>query len=507
MKGPLKIMLWGEEIGRLAWDSRTRNTYFTYHPEFLKKKLDIAPLTAPISRAKGQLPFWGDKDRKYRSLPPFLSDSLPDDWGNQLFERWRIEHKLANAEITPLEKLSFIGRRGMGALEFVPSIPLASDEERIDIQSLIDLAGRIFREREQVQILPEESLTEQALIVVGTSAGGRQPKAVLAINRTTGEIRSGQIAGLKDYDYCILKFGDPARSSAELEMVYYTMCLQAGIKMMESRLFEVEGHLHFLTRRFDRCDDGKQHAQTLAALYPGIDSYEGLLEVCRKLRLPEGASEEIFRRMVFNVLANNTDDHDRNFSFLMDKTGCWQLAPAYDMTFIFNQGGFQPQEERCLMVRGKRMEISKEDILAFARDNGIRRADIIISQVAKALLSFRELATRYGVKEEWANRVDGFLSSQLTAWGYIKTGVEGSSESYPEQMELVGHVVSHARLEQAYRGNYHLLAAIDGKEHKYIFRMGTPEYESIARKGGVNISNEELRELVTSFLIPKIDRS
>lgn len=505
MKEPLKIILWGEEIGRLVWDSRTHNTYFTYHPDFLKKELDIAPLTAPKAGAKGHMPFWGDKDRKYRSLPPFLSNSLPDDWGNQLFERWRIEHKLSNAQISPLEKLSFIGKRGMGALEFVPCVPLASAEERIDIQSLIDLAGRIFREREHVQILPEESLTEQALIVVGTSAGGRQPKAVLAINRKTGEIRSGQVAGLTDYDYCILKFGDPSRSSAELEMVYYAMCRMAGIQMMESRLFEVEGHQHFLTKRFDRRGDEKLHTQTLAALCPGIESYEGLLEVCRKLRLPEGASEEIFRRMVFNVLANNTDDHDRNFSFLMDKTGCWQLAPAYDMTFIFNQGGFQPQEERCLMVRGKRMEISKEDILSFARDNGIRRAEVIINQVAEALLSFRELAMQYGVKEEWANRVGGFLSAQLTAWGYIGTGASGSSESNPDLTELAGHAVSHARLEQAYRGNYHLLATIDGKAHKYVFRMGTPEYDSIARRGGVNLSKEDLQELVTRFLIPKIN--
>ena len=157
------------------------------------------------------------------------------------------------------------------------------------------------------------------------------------------------------------------------------------------------------------------------------------------------------------------------------------------------------------MVRGKRMEISKEDILSFARDNGIRRAEVIINQVAAALLSFRELAMRYGVKDEWATRVAGFLSSQLTAWGYIGTDASGSSESNPDFMELAGHAVSHARLEQAYRGNYHLLATIDGKAHKYVFRMGTPEYESIARKGGDNLSKEDLRELVTRFLIPKIN--
>ena len=236
MKEPLKIFLWGKEIGRLVWDSRMNNSYFTYNPDFLKEGVEIAPLTASVKGVKGRFPVYGESDRKYQKLPPFLADSLPDDWGNQLFERWRIDNKLSNADITPLEKLSFIGKRGMGALEFVPDVSRTFMKERIDIPSLVELARRIFTERENARILPEESLTMQSLIAVGTSAGGRQPKAILAVNRENGEIRSGQIAGLKGYDYCILKFGDPQRCSAELEMAYYEMCRHAGIDMMESRL-------------------------------------------------------------------------------------------------------------------------------------------------------------------------------------------------------------------------------------------------------------------------------
>lgn len=500
MKEPLKILLWDKEIGRLVWDRRTRNSYFTYNPEFLKDSLDIAPLTASVKDVRSNFPVYGETDRKYQKLPAFLADSLPDDWGNQLFEHWRIENKLSNADITPLEKLSFIGKRGMGALEFIPETSGITARDRIDVKSLIDLAGRIFKERENAHILPEESLTMQSLIAVGTSAGGRQPKAIIAIDRESGEIRSGQISGLEGYDYCILKFGDPERSSAELEMTYYEMSLMAGIRIMDSGLLDVEGHKHFLTRRFDRADGGKLHTQTLAALCPGTDSYEKLLNVCRKMRLPEKSCEEVFRRMVFNILANNTDDHDKNFSYIMDKDGNWELSPAYDMTFVFNRGGFQPQEERCLMVRGKLMDISRQDVLDFARDNGIRRGESIVREVARAVGTFRATAEKFKVKAEWIDRVDSCLSSRLSEWGY------GAAAEKDKIMEIDGHTVCDARIEQAYKGNLHLLAKVDGRERKYIFRHGTKEYETANRNGIFNIQDEELRQLVKKYLLTEPNR-
>ena len=190
----LRVILWDEEIGRLAWDERRRLSYFTYNPEFVKKGLNVSPLVAPVDGVRAMAPVWGEDTKIYQRLPAFVADSLPDAWGNQLFDLWRQQNHLANADITPLDKLSFIGRRGMGALEFLPEMTRERRAGKVDVKSLADLAERIFAERENARILPEESITMQSLLTVGTSAGGRQPKAIIAINKETGQIRSGQIA-------------------------------------------------------------------------------------------------------------------------------------------------------------------------------------------------------------------------------------------------------------------------------------------------------------------------
>lgn len=414
----LKIMLWDEEIGRLSWDARRGVSFFEYNPAFLGEGLDPFPLVASVKSPASRRPIVGDRETKlYRKLPPFLADSLPDAWGNQVFECWRIQNGIRNQEITPLEILSFIGKRGMGALEFIPESSGIRKSEMLNMKVLTDLARRIFVERENVRLMPDESLTMQSLIAVGTSAGGRQPKAIIAINPETGEIRSGQIAGHKGFEYCILKFGDAERSSAELEMAYYKMAMAAGINMMPCRTIEVEGQKHFITHRFDRDADRKLHMQTLAALYPDADSYEKLLMVCRKMRLPESTQEEVFRRMVFNILANNTDDHNKNFSFLMDESGHWQLSPAYDMTYIFNAGGFFPEKMHCLMMQGKLQGQTLEDALALGKDNGIRKAESIIDEVASAIRQFRHFAEGCEVSQRWIGAVEATLNSHLAEWG------------------------------------------------------------------------------------------
>lgn len=499
MKETLKITLWNKEVGRLAWDTKRKLTYFTYNPDFLEGGMDIAPLYAPLNSIHSKLPIYGEDDKKFQKLPPFLADSLPDDWGNQLFEYWRAENKIPHAEITPLEKLSFIGKRGMGALEFEPESSTFYTKEKIDVQSLVELAQRIFTERENIHIRPDELMTMQALIAVGTSAGGRQPKAIIAINEATGEIRSGQISGMEGFDYYILKFGDSERSSAQLEMVYYEMCKLAGIQMMDSKLMNVEGNIHFLTKRFDRKDGNKIYTQTLAAIYPQADSYEKLLWVCRKMRLSEKCCEEVFRRMIFNILAHNTDDHNKNFTFTMNQTGQWNLSPAYDMTFIFNTGGFQPQEERCFMVRGKLTDITKQDVLDFAKDNGIRHPESIIKEVVRAVLPFRELAKKYQVEDVWITRIENCIQSHLSDWGYLTSPAKNI-----DSIEIKGHTITNARIEQAYKGNLHLYASIDGKEKKHIFRQGSKEYDIINENGITNISKLLLYEFVETFLLPKV---
>ena len=383
----------------------------------------------------------------------------------------------------------------MGALEFEPASSGLKESEQLNLKALTDLAQRIYAERENVSISSEESLTLQSLIAVGTSAGGRQPKAIIAINPDTGEIRSGQIAGQDGFEYCILKFGDPERSSAELEMAYSRMAAAAGIDMMPCRLIEVEGQAHFITRRFDRDGSHKLHMQTLAALYPDADSYEKLMMVCRKMRLPESTQEEVFRRMVFNILANNTDDHNKNFSFLMDEFGHWRLSPAYDLTFIFNTGGFLPEGMHCLMMQGKLLGHTIEDALALARDNGIRKAARIIEEVASAISRFRSFAEECGVKQRWINPVEQCLNEHLREWGL--------SPDEPESVSFrIGETLyENVRVEQAYKGNYHLLCSANGVQLKFVISKNRSEYAMIERIGCDHLTLDQLRSLVEAYLV------
>lgn len=495
----LRVLLWDKEIGRLSWDGKRGVSYFEYSGEYLDGTLDAFPLIASVKAPASRRPIMGDWDSKlYHKLPPFLSDSLPDAWGNQVFECWRIESGIRSQDITPLDLLSFIGRRGMGALEFLPESSGIRNSEKLNLEALTSLAQRIFAERERTRILPEESLTLQSLIAVGTSAGGRQPKAIIAIHPDTGEIRSGQIGGQPGFEYFILKFGDLDRSSAELEMAYFEMAVAAGIQMMPSRLIEVEGRLHFITQRFDRKAERKLHMQTLAALYPEADSYEKLLMVCRKMRLPQSAQDEVFRRMVFNYLSNNTDDHNKNFSFLMDESGGWSLSPAYDMTYIFNTGGYLPETMHCLMMRGKLYGWTKEDALALAKENGIRKAETIIAEVVGAIAQFRSLAERYQVQERWIGAIEQTLKTHLGDWGLSDVG-QGIS------LTIDGHTLSDIRVEQTYKGNYHLLAIAEGRERKYVISRNKEEYAFIERTGVLHLSEEYLAVLVKKYLLTKGD--
>ncbi|MBQ8939557.1 MAG: type II toxin-antitoxin system HipA family toxin [Paludibacteraceae bacterium] len=489
MRNYVHVILWGEEIGSLVWRAERRNSYFVYNPAYLSKDVEPFPFGAPKSN-QAIKSYEGEERRIYQHLPAFIADSLPDDWGNVLFQQWVSDQTLSEADVTPLDKLVFIGKRGMGALEFEPDNAPIPYKEKVNIGELANLAHKIFVERENAHILPDEMLTKQLLIAVGSSAGGRQPKAVIAIHRETGEIRSGQVAGLEGYDYYILKFGDHERSTAELEQTYYEMAIDAGIDMMPCRLMEADGEKHFLTKRFDRAGGEKLHTQTLAAMDPDANTYEQLLLVCRKLHLPDAAADEVFRRMVFNYLANNTDDHHKNFSFLMNKKGEWSLAPAYDMTYIFNRGGYQPESEHCLLLRGKYERWTKEDVKEFAVKYGINDSEKIIRKVVDALILFRTLAEKNGVRQEWIGRIEATIHQRLQEWGF-------STDYHDEEwLTTDGKSVAKVYLEQAYKGNYHLFATIDGKQRKFIIRKDTPEHELIEQIGIHKISSEQIRELL-----------
>ena len=496
MRNFVHVILWGEDIGSLMWRKERRNSYFVYNPSYLTKLEEPFPLVAPKTN-KLMLSFSGEEQRIYQHLPSFIADSLPDDWGNVLFQQWVSDQKLSDADVTPLDKLIFIGKRGMGALEFEPDTSPTPYREPINIGELSRLAKRIFVERENAHILPDEMLTKQLLLAVGTSAGGRQPKAIIAINRETGEIRSGQVAGLDGYDYYIIKFGEKERCTAELEMTYHQMALAAGIEMMPSRLLDADGEKHFATLRFDRPNGEKLHLQTLAAMDPDADSYEKLLLVCRRLHLPDAATDEVFRRMVFNYLANNTDDHHKNFSFLMNKKGEWSLSPAYDLTYIFNRGGFQPESSHCLLMRGKYDRWTREDVSLFATKYGVNDPEKIIRQVVDAVMQFRSLAEQNGVRQELIGRIEATIQEHLREWGV-------SAEHREEEWTATdGNRISNPYVEQAYKGNYHLFATINGRPKRFIIRRGTADYDYIEKIGMYQLSAAQLRALIEHCLIAK----
>ena len=445
--GRLSVMLWGQEIGQLCWNPAKGNSYFFFSPEYLSSGLDIAPLTASSKSPAARFAIYGNTDSaKYQKLPPFIADSLPDDWGNTLFDQWFAEHHYHEKDKTPLAKLSFVGSRAMGALEFVPcSEDAFSTNEKLMIPKLYDLAKKIEQDREHAIISPEETLTQKALMAVGTSAGGRFKKAIIAMDEG-GNIFSGQTSARGDRKYYILKFNTPEFCLSEIEKTWYDLATRAGITMMPSRLIEVEGISHFLTERFDRRAGEKVFTQTLAAVNPEAYCYEDLFSTCRQLSIPQDELNELYLRMVFNILSNNTDDHAKNFSFIMQKDGTWRLSPAYDITYIIDSGGYLPNADHCLYIRAKLRGITRDDVIEFAHDNGIRRPDAIIRDVVGSLRKFRTVATKYGVSEQWIGRVETTIASHLKAWGMWEEGTESSA------IQVEGHTVTDFHIEPCFHG-------------------------------------------------------
>ena len=496
-------MLWGEEVGRIYWDTRSKRAVFSYNPDFIRKGIDVAPLTAPINGAAAKgFPVVGSREKLYQGLPPFLADSLPDRWGNKVFENWAVKNHIPKHRLTPVDKLAFIGRRGMGALEFIPAVDGLESPNTVQIDSLYRLAQRIFEEREAISVQDDEGLDLQSLYEVGTSAGGQHPKAIIAINETTHEIRSGQVRLPEGYTYYILKFaeGDDFPFT-QLEMAYYGMAKEAGITMMPSRLLRIDGRSHFLTERYDRAGGRKIHTQTLAAMNPDADSYEDMFEVCRKLGIPANEQSELFRRMVFNVMGGNVDDHVKNFSFMMEPDGVWHITPAYDVTFTTNLDGTVLENAHSMSIQGKFEDITEEDLKLFARQNGIKNAGRIIDEVCAAVSHFYTYASECQIDDYWKDRIESFLSGLLpSAFGesmkhYLPTVVE-------PYMTEDGFRVSDVRIVESPRHDFRVDAVIDGKTQKYIAGRKSDLAAEIVRKGRGKMSADDMKALVKRLLLP-----
>jgi serine/threonine-protein kinase HipA len=414
-----KVQLWGRTIGAISTVEGPDYAAFQYDPEFARSGIEVSPFTMPLSDRVSVFP---ELPRTaFHGLPGLLADSLPDRFGNALINAWLATQGRTPESFNAVERLCYTGNRGMGALEFAPALgPKPTTAARIEIDALVRLASEVLAQRGAIKADFTGRTRKKALndiLRVGTSAGGARAKAVIAWNRATNEVRSGQIAAGDGFEYWLLKFDgvsgnrdkeleDPKGYGA-IEYAYHLMASAAGIAMSECRLLEENGRRHFMTRRFDRPVGGeKLHMQSLCALahfdfnQPGAYAYEQALLAIRQLKLPMQAVEEQFRRMVFNIVARNQDDHVKNIAFLMDRQGRWSLAPAFDTTYSYNPSGSWTATHQMTM-NGRRDGFTMEDFRACARNALMKRgrADAIIEEVRTAVVRWPEFAVQARVAE------------------------------------------------------------------------------------------------------------
>lgn len=430
-----EVILWGRTIGAVSLEENTDIASFQYTPEFARSGIEVSPITMPLSETIYQFP---DLPKTtFYGLPGLLADSLPDKFGNALINTWLARQGRTPDSFNAVERLCYTGSRGMGALEFVPSKgPKTGTSKSIDIDNLVQLASQILQQRNNLNVSFNDDLAENSLtdiLRVGTSAGGARAKAVIAWNPETNEVRSGQVKAGNGFEYWLLKFDgvignkdkefeDPQGYGA-IEYAYYLMALEAGIKMTECRLLEENGRHHFMTKRFDRLSNGeKLHMQSLGGLAhfdfnaAGAYGYEQALLIIRQLKLPMTAVEEQYRRMVFNILARNQDDHVKNIAFLMDKRGEWSLAPAFDMTYSYNPLGVWTSTHQ-MTLNGKRDGFTMEDFKACAETASLKRgkAEAIIDDIRRAVSRWTEFAERASVADIWKDEIKKNLRLELAS--------------------------------------------------------------------------------------------
>lgn len=405
----IQVKLWDKDVGLLSWDDNKGCSVFQFDKDFMLYGWNIAPLIAPLDSAYVQksFPMSGNKEKLYGGLPEFIADSLPDYWGNIVFQKWMEANHLLPKSVNAVDRLSFIGKRAMGALEFQPAHIQEDASINIELSSLYELANRLFLDRQDINIDMSNNLIMEDLYKVGTSAGGQRPKAIIGMDEDTGIIRSGQADLPSNFNHYILKFDTSKRNElpiTKVEMAYYLMAKDAGINMMPSKLVEIEGTKNFMTQRFDRQNGKKIHTQTLAAMSSFADAYEDLFVVGRKLNLSADEQSQQYRRMVFNIIAENVDDHTKNFSFIMLPNGEWHISPAYDIVFSADPDShFYRNHE--LTILGKRKNITKQDLLLFAQRQDIKNAASIIDEVAEVVMNFKAYAEKVEIDDYWFKKI------------------------------------------------------------------------------------------------------
>ncbi|HEY3856726.1 MAG TPA: HipA domain-containing protein [Verrucomicrobiae bacterium] len=428
-----EVRLWGRTIGAVSLEDGSSYTVFQYEPPFARSRIEVSPIAMPLRDrvySFPELPL-----RTFHGLPGLLADSLPDRFGNALIDAWLATQGRTPGSFNAVERLCYTGERGMGALEFAPAIgPKPQQAKKIEIDALVKLASEILTHRKNLKASFANAEKKKALadiLRVGTSAGGARAKAVIAWNRQTNEVRSGQIAAGEGFEYWLLKFDgvsgnkdkeleDPQGFGA-IEYAYYLMAKTAGVTMSECRLLEEGGRRHFMTRRFDRLDGGgKLHMQSLGALAhfdfnnPGAYAYEQAFLVIRQLNLPMAAVEEQFRRMALNIIARNQDDHVKNIAFLMDRAGEWSLAPAFDVIYSYNPDGNWTARHQMTM-NGKHDGFSLNDFRACGKSALMKRgrAEAIVEEVRDAVAKWPHFAEQAKVLDKWRKQIQRHLRLNL----------------------------------------------------------------------------------------------
>lgn len=408
----VEVSIWGMRVGAVALDPSSGFYAFEYRPDWIARAIELAPLTMPARPGVWVYPTL--PEATFHRLPALLADSLPDDFGNALIDAWLAAQGVRRTDVSPLDRLAYLASRAMGALEFRPSRgPRYRVPSAIELGQLVEgarrmLGGTFAGDRETESAL-------HSLIQVGTSAGGARAKAVIAWNPATGQIRSGQLPADPGFEYWLIKLDGVGRDSelgagesyGRIEYAYSLMAKAAGIDMMECRLLEENGRAHFMTKRFDRSNDGsKHHALTLCDLAEldfrlrGANDYAQLFQVLNALGLGADSREQVFRRIVFNVLARNCDDHTKNHSFLLDSPDAsWRLSPAYDVTYAYNPRG-EWTYQHLMAVNGKFSGIAKSDLLAVADRFQVPRPRALLREVASAVSHWEGFAAQAGLSAE-----------------------------------------------------------------------------------------------------------
>ena len=420
-----EVNIWGRRIGAVSWDDDQRIANFEYDPAFIESGREVAPLMMPLSDQIYTFPALARET--FYGLPGFLADSLPDTFGNALIDTWLARQGRDPGDFNSVERLCYTGIRGMGALEFAPAQgPTYRRSESIDVTALVELASEILGRRNALEgsfATADREKSLQDILRVGTSAGGARAKAIIAWNRETNEVRSGQVAAGDGFSYWLLKFDGVAGNKDKeledpkgyglIEYAYSKMAREAGIQMSECRLLKENDRNHFMTRRFDRTETGRKiHMQSLCAMahydfnQAGAYSYEQALRVIEKLGLPKSAVEEQFRRMAFNIIGRNQDDHVKNIAFLMDRSGRWSLSPAFDITYSYNPSGLWTGTHQ-MSLNGKRDEFEVEDFVACARNAAMKRgrATEILREVQQAVSRWKDFAEEAGVSHDIERKI------------------------------------------------------------------------------------------------------